>query len=157
MAQALADLTASFPSRARLRPTHVSAMRADIEGTGFTLECERDYREYLGPLCVGTITSDGSGSLVSARIRRSRQLWFLPAAILLVAVVGSLNHGGPSVSEVLILAIGLPVMMGMSFLMSLFSTPNHEAEADAFAALLRQAVELADGGGAAWRRSVGAN
>jgi len=145
VAQALNDLASSFPTSARLRPGHVLAMRADIEPAGFTLECERDYRDYFGPVCVGQIRSDGSGSLVMAKIRRSRQVWYAPALILLIAGGGWLT-GGPSVSELLILTVGLPLVVGMPILASLFSTPNHEAEADAFAALLRQAVDRAEAG-----------
>ena len=129
-----------------MRPRHVSGIQAHIDPPSFTLEYVRTYREYFGPVCVGDVSSDPSGSRIIARIRRSRQSWAIPVLILLVAVVGWIRGGGPSIGEVILLIVALPIVMGWPLLLSLFSMPKYEAEVDGLEAVVRRAIERADGG-----------
>ena len=139
-------MSSVLPAQGRLRPAHVSGICAHIDPPSFTIEYKRDYRDYFGPVCVGEVSSDSSGSRVTARIPRSRESWFIPGLILLVAVFGWVRSGGPRIREVIILIVALPLVVGWSLLLSLFSMPKYEAEADGLDAMLRRAIERAEGG-----------
>ena len=146
--RSLERTVADLPTGGRFRPPHVSKIRADIQPPHFLLECERDHRDLFGPVCEGTVTGRASGSAIQATIRRSRASWFIPIIILLLTVVGWLRGGGPTVVSVILLAAAIPVTVGWPMLISLFSTSNHEAEADALDAVLRRAIEQAESGAA---------
>jgi len=142
----LREVSANLPSGGRLRPPHVAGIRATIEPPKFVLECERHYRDYFGPVCVGRIVADPSGTVVRARIRRSLQAWVVPALVVLLALLGWLRGPGLGIGGLVLLGGALVAVVGWPILLSLFSTAKYEAEADALDAVLRRTAEQAAGG-----------
>jgi len=123
--QALREFAGGVPPEGRMRPPHVVAVRASIHAPSFALEWERNHRDYFGPVCVGTVSSDSSGSRVVARVRRSRESWLIPSLIAFVAAIGWARGGGPGVGDFIALAAGLAVVTSWPLLMSLFSTNDY--------------------------------
>jgi hypothetical protein len=146
--RALEQTVASLPSSGRVRPAHVARIRAKIDPPDFMLECERNYRDVFGPVCIGTVRPEGSGSSIRVRLRRGRGIWFIPAFAVILTVIGWIRRGGPTIGSIILLAAVIPLIVFWPMLISLFATSNHEAEADALDAVLRLTINRAENGAA---------
>jgi len=144
--RSLEQTVALLPSGGRVRPAHVAGIRAEINPPDFVLECQRDHRDLFGPVCVGTVKGQASGSSIRATIRPGRGVWFIAALAVVLSVIGWVRGGGPTVGSIILLLAVIPVIVLWPMLFSLLATSNHEAEADALDALLRRTIERAEGG-----------
>ena len=145
--RSLEQTVASLPTSGRVRPVHVVRIRAKINPPDFVLECERKYRDVFGPVCIGTVRAEGSGSSIRARLRAGRGIWFIPAVAVALTVIGWIRGSGPTIGSIILLAAFIPLIVFWPMLISLFATSNHEAEADALDAVLRRTIDRAEGDG----------
>jgi hypothetical protein len=135
----LRELAAHLPPSGRLHPGHVTGVQIAVQATRFSLQCERKYRDYFGPVCTGRAIPRQTGSMVDLAIRRNRaSLTVFVAAIPLLAYYSATGHFGLGSLVILVLLLGL--ILAWTFLMGLLNTNKHEAEVDALVALVRKAA-----------------
>jgi fatty acid desaturase len=123
----------------RLKPPHTNGIRVSIHETGFKLAYEKTIREWSHPICVGSVRSEGAGSLIRGTIRFSRDR-FIILGIWLAALGWGWFQGTlpffPSIIIIFMLTLGVALLwLGVAF-----SSPTHEAETDALETILRRAA-----------------
>ena len=123
----------------RFQPPNTDGIQVSLHRPRFKLAYIKTTRVWTHPICVGSVTSDGTGSTIKATIRLSRETLAVPVMWLILCAVSWIRGDltlGPSI--IIMTMLGVGGLIGATTVA--FSGLNQEAEVDALRAILQSAA-----------------